>query len=241
MGERFDFFIFGSKSEIIQDLITRHKPWFLENVNQLYVSQRDTNYPEVYKEFKPVSLPLDCANPITFRAGLQEIITKYKPGQQHPVHVFPTYGKFTWNYAEKSPVFSFSDDGFQINLNSRLQIVDAFKHLDQKVKFHLFGSLFACFPYAGDYALSMWYMNQLPKNPEYAKLRLNIYNIGGCKTRFWDHAKGPQNNPFVHDTIPTDALFNAAFLSDKKGLFHFYPSFVSKIACFLGRRGIRVL
>lgn len=240
MGEKIDLFIFGSRSELIQDLITKHQGWFKENVHQLYVSQRGEGYPDIYKAFNPISLPLDCADPQAFRARLADIVAKHKPGSR-TTHVFPTYGKFSWNYADKSPVFSFTDDGYQVNLNARLQIIDAFRKLSSPVKFHLFGSLFANFPYAGDYAASMWCINQLPRNPEYANLDLSVYNIGGCKTGFWDHTRGPKNNPFVHDQLPTDALFDAAFVNPRRGVFHFYPSFASRIACFLGRMGVRVL
>lgn len=237
--ETFDFFIFGSTSEVMQRLIEDHKPWFLEHVNRLFVLQRGETYPEVYTDFAPISISLDCANIQHFREELTAIVEQYAT-HERPMHVFPTYGKFNWNYAEKNPVFSFSDDGMQINLNARLQIIDAFRPYKDNTTFHLFGSLFANFPYTGDYALSMWYINQLPKNAEYQDVHMKIYNLGGMKTRFWRHQEGPQNNPFLHDDIPTGQLLRA-FQAKKEGVFSFYPSMMSRFACFLGSRGVRVL
>ncbi|MCA9718852.1 MAG: hypothetical protein KC468_29550, partial [Myxococcales bacterium] len=110
-----------------------------------------------------------------------------------------------------------------------------------RTKFHLFGSLFSCFPYTGDYALSMWYVNQLPRNAEYRDLDLIIYNLGGMKTRFWDHGAGPKRNPFLHDELPTARVFEAGFIQDRRGVVNFYPSVMSRVACALGRAGVRVL
>ncbi|MEZ4294109.1 MAG: hypothetical protein R3B70_03965 [Polyangiaceae bacterium] len=239
MKDKFDFFIFGSTSEIMQHLISTNKQWFKDNVNHLYVSQRGPTCPEVYKDFEHTVIQLDCADPGVFRAGLTDLVKRHVTGAR-PVHVFSTYGKFTWDYAEKSPVFRFSDDGLQVNLNSRLQIIDAFKEHGSRVKFHVMGSLFANFPYTGDYGLSMWYVNQIPRNAEYSGLHVNVYNIGGCKTRFWKHESMP-NNPFLHDEIPSGEIFKAGFLGDKRGVFTFYPSAMSRFACFLGSRGVRVL
>ncbi|MCB9643561.1 MAG: hypothetical protein H6728_10865 [Myxococcales bacterium] len=237
---KFDFFLFGSTSELMQRLFRDHKEWFSKHINKLIVTQRGDEVPEVYRDLHPVSISLDCSNPQHFRQRLTEIVAEHGT-KDRPMHVFPSYGVFRWNYAPKNPVFSFHDDSLQINLNARLQVIDAFRAYKDNTTFHLFGSLFANFPYTGDYSLSMWYINQLPRNAEYQDLQLKIYNLGGMKTRFWKHAEGPKNNPFLHDDIPSQALFNAAFRSSRKGIFMFYPSFLSRIACFLGARGVRVL
>ena len=238
--EKFDLYIFGSTSEIVQQLISSQKAWFRERTNHLYVMQRGEHCPEVYRDFPHTAISLDCADAKGFAEALRQITATHAQGTR-PLHVFPTYGKFSWNYAAKNPVFRFSDDGYQINLNSRLQIIEAFRPFAKRTRFHLMGSLFANFPYTGDYALSMWYINQLPRNAEYADLHLNIYNIGGCKTRFWNHEAGPKNNPFLHDRIPTQEIFEHGFLGNQPGVFTFYPSAMSRVACFLGSRGVRVL
>lgn len=240
MSEKFDFFVFGSTSEILQDLVTRHKAWFLEHVRHLYVIQRTASYPDIYKDFPHTAIQLDCGDAREFRRGLTEIVAAHA-SHDRDMHVFSTYGRFNWSYAEKSPVFLFSDEGYQINLNSRLQILDAFKDYAARTRFHMMGSLFANFPYTGDYALSMWYVNQIPRNAEYSKMHINVYNIGGCRTRFWNHAAGPKNNPFLHDEIPSAAIFERGFRGDGRGVMTFYPSTISRVACFLGARGVRVL
>jgi len=222
-NKKFDLFIFGSTSELMQHLISNYKTWFLEHVDRLIITQRTEHYPDIYQEFNPISITLDCSDTLGFRKGLSHIVEQYAT-KELPMHIFPTYGKFNWNYAAKNPVFNFSDDAYQINLVSRLQIIDTFKSYTN-TKFHLFGSLFANFPYTGDYALSMWYINQLPKNSEYKDLDLIIYNLGGMKTRFWDYKNGPKNNPFLYDVIPTRQIFESGFIQDKKGIHTFYPSF----------------
>ena len=239
MADRFDLFIFGSTSEIIQALFLRHQGWFREHVQRLYLGQRGGDVPPAYASFDPVIITLDCADAGRFRAGLTELVARHA-ATPVPKHVFPTYGKFAWNHAARAPVFSFSDDGLQINLNARLQILDAFRAAGGPVRHHLLGSLFANFPYTGDYALAMWYVNQLPRNAEYADLDLGVYNIGGCRTRFWDHARGG-DNPFMHRELPIDPLFRAAFLERRRGVTTIYPTVASRVACFLGRRGLRLL
>lgn len=239
-NEKFDLFIFGSTSELVQAIFRDYKPWFLEHVNRLIITQRTESYPEVYQDFNPVSIQLDCANPQTFSKRLMEIASEYVSSERL-THVLPSYGTFNWNYAQKNPIFSFSEDGYQINLNARLQIIEAFRKFPN-VRFHLFGSLFANFPYTGDYALSMWYINQLPRNSAYKDLDLIIYNLGGMKTRFWKWEEGPKNNPFLYDKLPTDKIVETGFKNPQnKGIFTFYPSFPARIACFLGRQGVRVL
>lgn len=236
---KFDLFIFGSTSELIQATIKEHQAWFLEHVNRLIITQRTDVYPEVYAAFKPISIKLDCSNPQAFSKELSAIVKTYATTER-PMHIFPTYGVFNWNYAKKNPVFAYKEDAYQINLNSRLQIVEAFRKY-ANAKFHLFGSLFANFPYTGDYALSMWYINQLPKNSEYKDLDLIIYNLGGMKTRFWDWQSMP-NNPMTYETLPTDKIVETGFKNPhNKGVFTFYPTFPARIACFLGRMGVRVL
>lgn len=237
---KFDLFIFGSTSEVMQRIFRDHAAWFSDHVERLIVTQRGEGYPEVYAPFNPISIAADCADIQGFRAQLTDIVSRHGT-RDRPMHVFPTFGKFNWNYADKNPVFTFSDDGLQVNLTARLQIIDAFRAYADNTTFHLFGSLFGNFPYTGDYALSMWYVNQLPRNADYRDLELKIYNLGGMKTRFWRHADGPKNNPFLHDDIPTDAIMRAAFHTAQTGVFNIYPSFASRIACFLGARGVRVL
>lgn len=238
--KKFDLFIFGSTSELIQATISDYKPWFLENVNRLILTQRTDNYPEIYKAFDPVAIKLDCANHQEFGKNLAEIVAKYASADR-TMHILPTYGVFNWNYAAKNPVFSFQEDAYQINLNSRLQIIEAFRKYPN-ARFHLLGSLFANFPYTGDYAVSMWYINQLPKNSEYKDLDLIIYNLGGMKTRFWKWEEGPRNNPFLYANLPTDKIVDTGFKNPQnRGVFTFYPSFLSRVACYLGKKGVRVL
>jgi len=237
---RFDLFVFGATSELFQDVVRKQAPWFEENVEHLYLVQRTEEPAEVFRSFeRRTVVTLDCADPKAFRADLTELVRAHAASPR-PKQVFSTYGKFTWNYAPKNPYFSFSDDGYQINLGARLQILSAFRAAGGPVRHHLMGSLFAFFPYTGDYALSMWYINQLVRSAEYADVDLAVYNIGGCRTRFWDHARGGPN-PFVHDELPTAQLFRAAFLDYTRGVKTFYPTLASRIACFLGRRGIRLL
>lgn len=237
---QFDLYIFGSNSQLVTTLISKNKAWFKHHVRNLIVCQRGTTFSKVYKEFSPQSFSLDCANPQNFRLELEKIIKK-TASSNFPIEVITAYGVFNWNFAPKNPVFSFSDTGFQINLNARLQIIDAFKKFHGNTRFHLFGSLFANFPYAGDYALSMWYVNQLPKNPEYRDLDMIIYNLGGMKTKFWNYKAGGENNPFVFKTIPIDSIFEQGFIDKKRGAVAFYPTLASRIACFLGSLGLRVL
>lgn len=237
--EPFDLFLFGSTSELIRKLVSDNKTWLKSHTRRLIVSQRRDEIPSEYKDFDVVSEPLDCSDSRGFREGLARVASRHA-SRDRRMHVFPTYGKFTWNYAKTSPCFTFSDDGFQVNLVSRLQILDAWKPFKANTKFHLFGSLFACFPYSGDYAASMWYVNQIPRHPEYRDLDINVYNIGGCATRFWDHATMP-NNPFLHKVAPTNEIFETGFVEERRGVFSFYPSTASRFACWLGRRGVRVL
>jgi hypothetical protein len=155
------------------------------------------------------------------------------------LNIFPTYGPFTFDDADKNPVFRFQENGFQINLNSRLQILDAFK-TNKNARFHFFGSLLGSFPDLGDYANSMWYTNQLPKNAECRDLNLIIYNLGGMHTRFWDFKKRPDFKPFIHTTLPIEFIVDTGFRNtNNKGVFTKYPSFISRIATWLGRRGVR--
>jgi hypothetical protein len=86
----------------------------------------------------------------------------------------------------------------------------------------------------------MWFINQLPRHPQYRELDLRVYNLGGLKTSFWDHQAGPANNPFVHPDIPTQWL-REAMASPEKGVFDNFPTVTSRIACTLGRAGLRML
>lgn len=238
--QKFDFFIFGSTSELMQALVAENMDWFRSRVHRLIVTQRGAQCPALYRPFDPISIALDCAEPGPFGRQLAQIVSAHAT-RDRPMHVWPTYGKFNWNYAAKNPVFSFAEDGYQINLVSRLQILRAFKPYVANTQFHLLGSLFANFPYTGDYALSMWHINQLPRNSEYDDYQLSVYNIGGCKTRFWNHASMGGSHPFLHPSLPTQFLFDAAFQNNTRGVKTCYPSVPSRLACWLGRQGVRVL
>jgi hypothetical protein len=238
MNNKFDLIIFGSTSELMQATIKNHKQWFLDHINELTVVQRTEKYPEIYQEFQPKSIQLDCSNAQEFGKALKNIANQYSTSDKQ-LNIFPTYGQFTFDYAAKNPVFRFSENGFQINLNSRLQILEAFKN-NKNARFHFFGSLLGSFPYLGDYANSMWYINQVPKNAEYRDLNLIIYNLGGMQTRFWDFKKRPDFKPFIHQNLPTDFILEMGFKNPtNRGVFTNYPSFISRIATWLGRRGVR--
>jgi hypothetical protein len=237
-SSKSDFFVFGATSEIAQKLFVEERSWFLENVARLVLVQRTPEVSAAYEGFDRVVVAADAGEARTFRRDLDAIVATHASHERR-IHVFPTYGAF--HFQEKPrPHFTFSDDGFQINLNARLQILDAFKGLSDRVRFHLFGSLLGSFPYAGDYAMSMWFVNQLPRHPEYAHLDLRVYNLGGLKTRFWDHQSGGAKNPFVHAEIPT-AWLRERMASDERGVFDNFPTLTARIGCTLGRRGLRML
>ena len=238
---KFNMFIFGSTSEVMQALFRRHKSWFIEHIDNLYLVQRSSVVPKVYGDFKiTVFSKVDCSDPRRFRKNLDEIVKRHAT-RKVPMHVFSTYGKFNWNFEDK--VFDHTDDGLQINLNSRIQIIEAFRPYADSMRFHLLGSLFANFPYTGDYAISMRFVNQLVKNPHYLNLNLGLYNLGGMKTRFWDWQRDPSTKPFVFDDIklPIDFIFKHGFIENTCGAVTLYPTPISRFACFLGRIGIRVL
>ena len=73
MTNKFDLIIFGSTSELIQAIVKEHKQWFLDNVNELTVVQRTDSFPEIYKEFNPKSIKLDCSNAQNFGSELKNI------------------------------------------------------------------------------------------------------------------------------------------------------------------------
>ena len=235
---KVDFFVFGATSEIIQELFAKERPWFQENVRRLVLVQRGEAVGEAYEGFDRTVLQADVGEARLFRKQLDAIVSAHGT-RDRKMHVFPTYGAFHFKDG-KQPHFRFTDEGFQINLNCRLQILDAFKEYHENTRFHLFGSLLGSFPYTGDYATSMWYINQLPSHPEYAHLDLRVYNLGGMKTRFWDHQSGPQDNPFVHKEIPT-AWLREAMAGERRGVFDNFPTFTARVGCTLGRRGVRML
>ncbi|MDP2803153.1 MAG: hypothetical protein Q8O26_14855 [Phreatobacter sp.] len=236
---RSDFFIFGSGSEVIRALVAEERDWFTAHVRRFVLVQRSAEIDPVWRSFDVVVEQADAADPKAFRASLDRIVSTHCTGEA-PVDVFPTYGTFNVHGDMKRLRFAFTDTGFQINLNSRLQVIDAFARMASRTRFHLFGSLLGSFPYIGDYAASMWYINQLPGHPEYADLDLRVYNLGGMKTRFWDHAAGPANNPFVHADIPTRWLRDR-IASSERGVFDCYPTLTSRVAIALARRGLRLL
>ncbi|MEZ4453041.1 MAG: hypothetical protein R3B09_26510 [Nannocystaceae bacterium] len=235
--QRSTFFVFGATSELARHLFARERAFFERRVERLVLVQRSGEIDPVYADFSPSVVQAEVSDINGFRETLDRIVAEYaEPGRR--LEVFPTYGRFTWNYAPKSPRFVFSDEGLQVNLNCRLQILDAFRPFRATTTFHLLGSLFSCFPYTGDYALGMWYVNQLPTDPNYADFDLRVYNLGGMRTRFWRH-EGVKN-PLIHEEIPTAALV-AAMGGDRRGSFYFYPTAASRLICWLGRRGVRAL
>ena len=121
----------------------------------------------------------------------------------------------------KKPRFEYSRDELQINLNARLQILEAFRPFASNTKFHLFGSLFGNFPYMGGYANSMWYINNVvadPKNKFYNDLDIVVHNLGGMMTKFWWRKEfGDASGPFVYKLIPTQTILNHGFKNRKKG------------------------
>ncbi len=235
---RADFFLFGATSEIAQQLFKAERAWFTQNVRKLVLVQRRPEVSEAYAGFDTVVVRADVSDARRFRQQVDELVQTHASSERLQ-HVFPTYGAFHLKN-EPKPHFTFSDDGFQINLNCRLQIIEAFRGLHANTRFHLFGSLLGSFPYAGDYATSMWFVNQLPRHPQYADLNLRVYNLGGLKTSFWDHQAGPPNNPFVRPEIPT-AWLRERLASSDRGVFDNFPTLTSRIACTLGRAGFRML
>ncbi|MFZ4122468.1 MAG: hypothetical protein ACOYKM_12475 [Caulobacterales bacterium] len=240
MKEKADFFIFGATSELARRLFAEERERFEPVVRRLVLVQRGPEKSPEYQAFDSVVARANAENPAVFRADLNAIVGGYASAE-HPQHVLSTYGAFNVHDGDLSRLrFAFTDEGFQINLNSRLQIIDAFSRFKKTTRFHLLGSLLGSFPYTGDYATSMWFVNQLPRHPAYAELDLRVYNLGGLKTRFWDHASGPRNNPFLHSEIPT-AWLRRRMLSDKRGVFDIYPSVPARIAIALARCGARLL
>jgi hypothetical protein len=233
-----DFFVFGASSELAQRLFESEHDWFLKHVRRLVLVQRGAQVASAYRGFNTHVVTADAADPHAFASSLKDIVCRFAITDGH-MHVFPTYGKFNWSTVG-GPHFVPSTDGFQINLNARLQIIEAFRAHAANTTFHLLGSLLSNFPYLGDYATSMWYVNQLPTHPSYVDLDLRVYNLGGMKTRFWDHATEDGSNPFLHKEIPTRAL-REAMASDRRGVSNFYPTATARALSWLARRGARLL
>jgi hypothetical protein len=64
--------------------------------------------------------------------------------------------------------------------------------------------------------------------------------MGGMKTRFWDHARRPDFAPFVHPDLPVDFIFETGFLKpENRGIHTCYPTVLSRVATWAGRRGLR--
>lgn len=234
-----DFFIFGATSELARRLFSEQREWFQAVARRLVLVQRRAARSPEYNGFDSVVVRADAENPAVFRADLDAIVRAHASTERLQ-HVFSTYGVFNTHGDLARLRFAFSDTGFQINLNSRLQVIDAFAAYSENTRFHLLGSLLGSFPYTGDYATGMWYVNQLPRHPAYSGLDLRVYNLGGLKTRFWDHAAGPRNNPFLHADIPT-AWLRRRMLADRRGVFDCYPSLPARMAIALARRGARLL
>jgi len=238
-GARADFFIFGATSELVRRLFADQREWFQSISRRLILVQRCPELSSEYQGFDCIIVRADAENPAVFRADLETIVRTHAASDRAQ-HVLSTYGVFN-TYGDLARLrFAFSDTGFQVNLNSRLQIIDAFADYRENTTFHVLGSLLGSFPYIGDYAASMWFVNQLPHHPAYSKHDLRIYNLGGLKTRFWDHAAGPRNNPFLHAEIPT-AWLRRKMLGGQRGVFDCYPSVPARVAISLARLGARLL
>lgn len=237
-SQKADFFVFGATSELVQALVRLERPWFEKTVGRFILVTRSEASLEAYDGFDTMVMRADAGDIAGFRQALDGIVAStLRPDR--PVHILPTYGIFN-TFRGLDPLrFRFSDTGYQVNLNARLQIIDAFRHAVPKARFHLFGSLLGSFPYLGDYSQAMWAVNELPRHPEYAGLDLRVYHLGGLKTRFWDHAAGPANNPFVHAALPTRWLVER-MEQPNPGIFTCYPSALSRVAVFLARRGLRL-
>jgi hypothetical protein len=242
---KFDLFIFGSSSAVIQELVKQHRDYFEKSVRSFHLVQRSETIPTVFHGFKQVTLDFaDCSNAERFESSLSKIVSKYAQ-KEIPMHVFPTYGTFKMDTQAKKPRFEYSRDGFQINLNSRLQVLEAFRPYTENTRFHLFGSLFANFPYMGEYANSMWYINNVVADSEnkcYNTLDVVVHNLGGMMTKFWWKAEhGDVSGAFIYKKIPTADILSHGFTHRKKGgeVYTKHPSFISKVASFLGRRGMK--
>lgn len=233
-----DFFLFGATSEIAQRLFTDERVWLDAHIRRLILVQRKPTALPVYQGFDHVVVHGDPSDAREFRAQLDALVQTYGSTTRLQ-HVLPTYGAFNFRSVPK-PHFTRTDDGLQLNLNCRLQIIAAFAAFHANTRFHLFGSLLGSFPYLGDYPLSMWFVNQLPRHPEYAALDLRVYNLGGMKTRFWDHAVYPQFSPFIHPQIPT-AWLRERMAGPRRGVFDNFPTVIARVACTLGRLGLRVM
>ena len=242
---KFDLFLFGSNSEIFQKLLEDHEDYFHKNVNTFHLIQRHDTVPEIFKKFDNITLDIaNCENAEIFENQLNDITSKYA-SENILMHVFPSYGIFKLDMQSKKPRFEYSRDELQINLNARLQILEAFRPFASNTKFHLFGSLFRNFPYMGGYANSMWYINNViadPSNKFYNDLDIVVHNLGGMMTKFWWRKEfGDASGPFVYKLIPTQTILNRGFKNRKSGgeVYTEYPSLFSKVASFFGRRGLK--
>lgn len=233
-----DFFVFGAGSDLAQRLFVAERAWWKEHIRRLILVQRGAQVASAYEGFDCQVETADVSDPALFARRLTEIVSRHASTERR-LEVFPTYGSFHYSIV-KRPHFTPSADGFQVNLNARLQIIEAFRPFAANTTFHLLGSLLSNFPYLGDYAMSMWYVNQLPSHPSYEDLDLRVYNLGGMKTKFWDHSKESGSNPFLHKEIPTRAL-REAMASQRKGVTNFYPTTLAQLLSFFARRGVRLL
>lgn len=193
--------------------------------------------PEAYRDFDVARERVEVNDAARFESELGAIVARHKSDRFQ--HVLPTYGVFHFS-DPPMPRFRYSRDGLQINLNARLQILEAFRPHRARTRLHFLGSLFASFPYLGDYALSMFMLNQVVCDEAQRGMDIRIYHLGGMRTRFWDHSKIEKGHPFVYEAIPTRALVQAMD-SPRTGATTFYPTFAARFACFLGRRGMKVL
>jgi len=162
------------------------------------------------------------------------------------MHVFPTYEFYNdvdvVSSKSSSPRFQYNRDSLQINLNARLQILEAFRKHADNTRFHLLGSLFAFLPYMGDYPVSAWYMNNIvadPDNSQYNVFDIVLYNLPGVfSSKEGQEEKG---NSLLQGEIPTKEILKRGFSQRVCGIHTLYPSWISKIVAFFGRRGFKMM
>ncbi|MFT4848789.1 MAG: hypothetical protein ACI83B_001324 [Sediminicola sp.] len=105
--------------------------------------------------------------------------------QKPLMHVFPTYGIFKLDMQSEKRRFEYSRDELEINLNSSLKLLEAFRTYASNTKFQLFGSLFGYFPYMRVYVNSLWYINKIVADPANKFLNIVVHNLGRMMIKFW--------------------------------------------------------
>ena len=237
--EQFDLFLFGSTSELVRKLVGDHHDWFKRRVRRLVVSQRGTAVPPEYAGFDFVPEPLDCADPRAFRAGLAEVVARHA-SRDRLMHVFPTYGKFTWDYAKRSPCFAYADDGFQVTSAPGSRSSKRSGPSPGPPSSTSSARSSPASRTAASTRRACGSSTSLPRHPAYRDLDVNVYNIGGCKTRFWNHRSMP-NNPFLHDAPPTDRILRGRIRRQAKGRVLVLPVDGRAAGLLAGAEGARLL